>query len=167
MTGKLQREIKQSTPFPSREAEAFLNLQHTADVLLQRLAELLKPSGISPTQYNVLRILRGAGPEGLPCGEVSNRMITREPDMTRLLDRMEKRGLVTRARQSKDRRVVTAQITPRGLETLKTLDCQIERFHRERFARLGERLDDLIAIMETLRENGMSKPSTEQSLHTK
>src|SRR5207244_6424829 len=105
MSGKLQREIKKQHPFDSFEQEAALNLRKTCDTLAALEAETLRPTELSPTQYNVLRILRGAG-EALPCGEIAARMITREPDMTRLLDRLEKRGLLSRARQQSDRRVV-------------------------------------------------------------
>ena len=95
------------------EEEAYLSLWVTADVLSRRLEKVLKAADVSPTQYNVLRILRGA-PEGLPCHEIANRMITRDPDVTRLLDRMEKRGWVSRCRETKDRRMVMARITPAG-----------------------------------------------------
>ena len=94
MAGRLQKEIRQTKPFASLEEEIFLNLQRTAEVLMRRLTEELKPSDLTPTQYNVLRILRGAEPDGLPCREISARMVTHDPDVTRLLDRLEKRGLV-------------------------------------------------------------------------
>src|SRR5580765_7777125 len=97
----LGEEIKKVRPFESVEQEALLNLVRTADVLAGQIAELFKPSGLSATRYNVLRILRGAGPDGLPCGEVAARMITRDPDVTRVLDRMEKRKLIARRRDDK------------------------------------------------------------------
>src|SRR5579859_2851490 len=103
------------------EEVAFLELCRTTDMLSRRLAVLLKAEDLSATQYNVLRILRGA-PEGLPCGEVGNRMITRDPDITRLLDRLEKRGLIARSRDSQDRRMVMARITPEGLKLLARMD---------------------------------------------
>src|SRR5215208_3992462 len=97
----LGKDIKKSKPFDSLEQEAMLNLARTADLLQRDMAEVMKPWNLSPTQYNVLRILRGAG-EPLACGEVADRMISRDPDMTRLLDRLEKRGLITRSRSTSD-----------------------------------------------------------------
>jgi DNA-binding MarR family transcriptional regulator len=111
----LQEEIKQSVPFKSRRVEAYLNLIRTADLFSRRETEFLKPYNLTPSQYNVLRILRGAGPDGLPCSEISERMIARDPDVTRLLDRMEAKDLVRRSRDQKDRRVVTTTITEAGL----------------------------------------------------
>src|SRR5437868_13403260 len=103
------------------EEMAFLDLLRTTDMLSRPLAQVLKTEDLSSTQYNVLRILRGT-PEGLTCGEISSRMITREPDITRLLDRLEKRGLISRRRDAKDRRVVMARITPEGMKLLARLD---------------------------------------------
>ena len=111
---RLQTEIQQTKPFESFEEETFLNLQRTAEALMHGLEAGLKPAGLSPSQYNVLRILRGAGAEGLACGGIAERMVTRDPDMTRLLDRLEARGLVMRARDRADRRVITVRITPEG-----------------------------------------------------
>src|SRR2546421_11590448 len=112
MAGKLAREIHQNRPFSSVEQEVFLNVLRTADVLTTKLEAILKPFGLSPTQYNVLRILRGAGEAGLACGRIAERMITRDPDVTRLLDRLENCGLIRRARQTDDRRVVKGFINP-------------------------------------------------------
>ena len=95
----------------------FLELLRTTDMLSRGLIHVLKAEDLSATQYNVLRILRGA-PEGLPCGEIASRMITRDPDITRLLDRMEKRSLISRCRETKDRRMVMARITSEGLKVL-------------------------------------------------
>jgi DNA-binding MarR family transcriptional regulator len=134
------------------EEEAFVNLQKTADALMQGIAVLLKPSGLSATQYNVLRILRGAGKDGLPCGEIGARMITRDPDITRLLDRLETRGLVTRARELKDRRVITARITKDGLGILKELDSPVQRYHQRQLGHMGEKkLVELIWLLELAR----------------
>lgn len=130
------------------EEEAFVALQRTADVLLRELGELLKGCDVSPTQYNVLRILRGS-PESLPCGEIGGRMITRDPDITRLLDRMEKRGLISRSRGSKDRRVVCAQVTPAGLKLLAELDEPVKDEHRKQFRAVGR--DRLNGLLETLK----------------
>src|SRR5665213_3239265 len=112
-----------SKPRPAACAEetAFLELCRTADILSRPVAVLLKSEDLSSTQYNVLRILRGAL-EGLPCGEIAARMITRDPDITRLLDRLEKRGLISRCREAKDRRMVMARITPEGLGLLGRMD---------------------------------------------
>src|ERR1700693_5988005 len=104
----------------SPEETAFLDLLRTTDMLSRGLVQVLKTEDLSSTQYNVLRILRGA-PEGLPCGEIANRMITRDPDVTRLLDRLEKRGLISRCRETKDRRTVRVRITEDGLKLLTRL----------------------------------------------
>jgi DNA-binding MarR family transcriptional regulator len=138
VSAALQSELKQKKGSVSREEEAFISVLLTADVLSGRFAELLKESGLSPTQYNVLRILRGSGSDGLACGEISERMITRDPDMTRLLDRIEKKGFVTRSRDEKDRRVVLARITTEGLNTLRALDKPVCRFHEENLGHMAE-----------------------------
>ena len=143
---------KPRKPSHGLEQQAFLSLQRTADVLARGAEEAIERSGLSGTQYNVLRILRGAGPGGLCCGEVAERMITRDPDITRLLDRLEKRGLVARARDSKDRRIVTVRIAPEGLQILAELDGPVEEFHRRQLGHLGKRrLQLLIKILEFAR----------------
>ena len=111
----IQAEIQQTKPFNSLEEEALVALQRTADRLQWRLSEMLKAHGLSPTQYNALRILRGAGNEGRACSEIAERMINRDPDITRLVDRLERRGLAARSREGRDRRVITTRITPAGL----------------------------------------------------
>jgi DNA-binding MarR family transcriptional regulator len=121
MVGNIQAEIKQSKPM-TPEQEVVLTIQRTADAFERKLVETLKPYGISATQYNVLRILRGAGKDGLPCGAIAERMVTRDPDITRLLDRLDKMGFIVRERGQKDRRVVTTTITEAGLKLLKQLD---------------------------------------------
>jgi len=126
---------------------AFLDLERTCDLLTRGPARILKNEDLSPTQYNVLRILRGS-PDGLPCGEIANRMITRDPDITRLLDRLEKRGLISRWRESKDRRVVLGRITPNGLKLLTRLDQPVEEAHRKQLGHLGK--DRLRALTELL-----------------
>ena len=147
MAGKLQAETKKLHPFDCLEQEAALNLQKTADHLMAMAVEMFKPARLSPTQYNVLRILRGAG-EPLACGEIADRMITREPDMTRLLDRLEKRGLVSRCRQQTDRRVVETKIMPQGLELLASLDDAVVHLHKRQLGHLGptklKQLSDLL-----------------------
>ncbi len=126
------------------EQEAFVQFQRAASRLMEDVARLLKPAGLRPTQYNVLRILRGARPEPLSCGEISGRMITREPDLTRLLDRLETAGLVSRCRGDDDRRVVRVAITPAGLALLKSLDAPMLALHRRQFSSLGERKTTLL-----------------------
>jgi MarR family transcriptional regulator, organic hydroperoxide resistance regulator len=153
MARRLRDEIKQQKPFESLEQEAFLNVLRTADVLLQRLAAALKPFKLSHSQYNVLRILRGAGPDGLACQEIAERMITRDPDITRLLDRLGARGLVARSRDQKDRRVVTVRITPEGQGLLEALDKPITKADQQPLQHLGEqRLRTLIKLLELARE---------------
>ncbi|MCU1304692.1 MAG: putative transcriptional regulator, MarR family [Candidatus Sulfotelmatobacter sp.] len=116
-------------------------------MLSRGLITVLKTKDLSSTQYNVLRILRGAR-EGLPCGEIANRMITRDPDITRLLDRMEKRGLISRCREAKDRRMVMVSITPEGLKVLAHLDEPVQDAHRQQLGHLGrERLRALTELL--------------------
>jgi DNA-binding MarR family transcriptional regulator len=153
MIARLQGEIKQQKPFESLEQEALLNVLRTADALMQRLSAVLKPFKLSHSQYNVLRILRGAGPDGLACREIAERMVTRDPDITRLLDRLETRGLVRRTRDEKDRRVIMARITPEGLRILAQLDEPIEDLDRRQLTHLGkQRLQMLIQLLELVRE---------------
>jgi DNA-binding MarR family transcriptional regulator len=133
------------------EENAFLELMRTTDILSRRAAQVLKTEDLSMTQYNVLRILRGA-PDGLPCGEIGNRMITRDPDITRLLDRLEKRGLISRTREIKDRRTVLARITPEGLAILTRLDGPVQDAHRAQLGHLGEkRLRELSELLAACR----------------
>lgn len=152
MGKSIQAEIQQTKPFSTPEDEALVALQRTADQLHWRLSEMLKPHGLSPTQYNALRILRGAKDEGRACNEIAERMINRDPDITRLVDRLERRGLVVRSREDRDRRVITTRITPAGLELLETLDRPIEEFNRSVLGHLGEQqLRTLIALLEAVR----------------
>lgn len=123
----------------SLEAEAFISLLKTSDALARGHDELLKTAGLSVAQYNVLRILRGAsatGDTGLRCAEVGDRLITRDPDVTRLLDRLEKQALIVRARSEEDRRVVTTRITQKGLALLAELDDPIEALHKRQLGHL-------------------------------
>jgi len=148
MSSKLKDEIKQGKPFESLEAEVFLNLVRTADALSRSGEEILKLVGLSLNQYNVLRILRGAGEEGLCCREVAERMITRDPDITRLVDRLERRSLVTRSRDSKDRRIITVRISEAGLKMLKDLDRPMDEASRNRLSHMDK--DDLRKLSELL-----------------
>jgi DNA-binding MarR family transcriptional regulator len=131
----IQRKDSRSTV--PLEVLVFVALVKAADTLALQAEQLLKASGLSGTQYNVLRILRGAEPAGLACGAIGDRMISHDPDITRLLDRMEKRGLITRERQSDDRRVVKTRITPAGLTALKALDAPVSEMHKKQFAHMS------------------------------
>lgn len=136
---------RRRAPYP--EEAAFLDLLRTADVLSRGLVLVLKTGDLSLTQYNVLRILRGA-PEGLYCGEIASRMITRDPDVTRLLDRMEKRRLISRCREAGDRRTVMARISPNGLKVLARLDGPVRAAHRTQLGHLGrKRLQTLTELL--------------------
>lgn len=136
----------------SPEETAFLDLLRTVDRLTRSAFGVLKAEDLSSTQYNVLRILRGA-PQGLPCGEIAGRMITRDPDVTRLLDRMEKRGLISRARDSRDRRMVLARISAEGLKLVNRLDEPVQQMHRKLLGHLGRaRLRALGELLAAARE---------------
>lgn len=149
---QLARELKQTRPFPSPVQEALLGIQRTAALLELRAAEMLRPYGITPTQYNVLRILRGAGAEGLPRCEVQARMVSPVADTTRLLDRLERMGFVARTRSTEDRRVVTSRITPRGLALLDTVAAPLRAFEESEVGRVSAaRLRTLIGILDELR----------------
>jgi DNA-binding MarR family transcriptional regulator len=152
MPENLQAEIKQSKPFPSPTAEALLSILRTAAVLEHHLAEALRPYGITPTQYNVLRILRGAGQKEMCGREVAERLVSKVPDVSRLLDRTEDLGLIKRERDPEDRRHVTARITEKGLAVLEKATPGLEAIQRRRFGRLdSEGLQRLIAALEDVR----------------
>lgn len=151
----LQREIKQSRPFASLGELVFLSLLRTGEVLARGEVELLRSRDLSFAQYNVLRILRGAREEGLSCGEIAERMVKRDPDVTRLLDRLAGRGLVERERRADDRRVVTASITQEGLALLAALDRPLETLHREQTAHVADGdLKRLVELLDRLRAPG-------------
>jgi DNA-binding MarR family transcriptional regulator len=155
-TGSLQREIKQPKAFRSREAEAFLNVLRTSAALVGDLAELLRGYELTQPQYNVLRILRGAGEAGLARGEVGDRMVAREPDVTRLIDRMEQRGLLTRSREGQDRRVVRVRITPQGLSLVNQLDEPVQHMHERQLGHLSEtELASLCDLLAKARDGGV------------
>jgi len=145
--------LKQTRPFKSLAQEAYLSLQRTAGLLEHELELALKPSGITATQYNVLRILRGAGPGGLCRGEIGDRLLRPVPDVTRLLDRLESSGLVERARSGHDRRYVTTRITRAGLKALDDLEGKIDAAHDRQFAHLEtSRLKTLIGLLGFVRD---------------
>jgi DNA-binding MarR family transcriptional regulator len=145
---RLVKSGSSSRRLGSPEEVAFLDLLRTTDMLSRGMAGILKRESVSPTQYNVLRILRGS-PEGLPCGEIASRMITRDPDVTRLLDRLEKRELISRCRETEDRRTVMVRITAAGLKLLARLDEPVQAAHRRQLGHLGR--ERLRALAELLR----------------
>jgi DNA-binding MarR family transcriptional regulator len=152
MVSRLQEEIRQTRPFSSLEDEALLNIVRTADRLQYHFQQALKPHGITPTQYNVLRILRGAGEAGLRCSDIGERLISSDPDITRLLGRLQKLRLVRRRRNAKDRRVIYARISPKGLELLEELDPVVKKHTQEMLKGFNhDRLLTLISLLEEVR----------------
>ena len=152
VAGKIQQEIHQTKAIRLLEEEAALNIVRTADVLMVALMEALKPHMLSATQYNVLRILRGAGTDGVSCKDVGARLVARDPDITRLMDRLEQRGLIRRDRAAQDRRVVTHHLTEAGLELVNELDRPVEEVHRKVMRHMtAEKLRDLVGLLEEVR----------------
>jgi DNA-binding MarR family transcriptional regulator len=141
---RLQEELRKRHPFESLEQEVGLNLLRTQDHLAQPFQELFQAQGLTGPQYNVLRILRGHGPAGVPSHEIGAQMVARTPDVTRLVDRLEAAGLAARARTTKDRRVVLVRITPAGLELLAKLDQPVLDMHRRALAHLSR--DELLEL---------------------
>ncbi len=171
MSGKLQKEIHKVTPFDSLQQEVILNIVRTADFFTRAFEELLKPYNLSATQYNVLRILRGhcctPAPvngqasedaahdpqEGIPCKSIGEQMLTRDPDITRLLDRLEGRALIVRQRATRDRRIVLTRITPCGLDILKELDQPVGEYHQRVLTHMAEgKLGQLRDLLEQARD---------------
>ena len=153
MGGKSAREIRQIKPFSSREEEAFLNLGRTYEFLQARVAGMLKRHDLSPVQYNMLRILRGADGEGVTCTQACERMLSPDPDITRLMDRMEARKLLRRERSREDRRVVVSWITPDGLALTHAIDEPLAKLLKAHMGGLRKsRLKNLIKMLEQLRE---------------
>ena len=147
MTVTLRDEIKQRKPFKSLQEEAALNIVRTAAVLSADFEQIFRPYDLTATQYNVLRILRGADAEGLCRNEVRDRLLTRMPDATRLLDRMEKAGLISRSREQEDRRLVTTRLTRKGRQLVDELDPIVARQHKNR---LGHMSDKQLAMLNSL-----------------
>jgi len=148
----MSSRAKPSRPPAPIEERIFLALLKTADALGMEAEQLVRTVNLTATQYNVLRILRGAGPEGLACRAIGDRMITHDPDITRLLDRMEKRGLITRERQTDDRRVVKTRITQEGLDLIKPLDQPMRDLHKRQFRHMAAaRLKILYDLVEEIR----------------
>jgi DNA-binding MarR family transcriptional regulator len=148
---------KSTTPAAPLEECLFLAILKTADALGQEAEQLVRSAGLTGTQYNVLRILRGARPTGLACRGIGDRMISHDPDMTRLLDRLEKRGLISRERQKDDRRVVKTHITPEGQEILKPLDHPMRELHKRQFRHMSvARLKMLSELLEEIRNRKLA-----------
>lgn len=148
----LRDEIQQTKPFTSLQEEALLNIVRTSATMTDEMEDLLKSRGITNTQYNVLRILRGAEPDGLCRNELRDRMLTRMPDVTRLLDRMEEAGLVARSRDNEDRRLVSTRITPAGRKVVDDLDAPVREFHQRRTSHVSdEQLQTLIDLLTLVR----------------
>ena len=153
MAGKLLKELRQNKPFSMVEEEAVLNISRTAEVLNRQMAEFLKAYGLSPTQYNVLRILRGAGKDGITCSELGERMVTADPDITRLLDRMQTRGLVARERSQEDRRVVVVTAAKDGLDLVDSMDEPVKAMLKKGIGKLKKKeLLEMIELLEQVRE---------------
>ena len=153
MSSKLAAEIGQSKPFATAEEELLLNLIRTHEFIQQRQAEFFREFGLTATQYNILRILRGAGESGVTCSQAAARMVTADPDITRLMDRLETRGLLRRERSREDRRVVLSHITAEGLDLLKSIDKPLA----EMILRLAghiepEKLRQFIETLEEIRK---------------
>jgi DNA-binding MarR family transcriptional regulator len=148
----MDSRAKDSCRSVTLEEQLFVAILKVADSLTQDAEQLIKSSGLTGAQYNVLRILRGAEPGGLPCSGIAERMISHDPDMTRLLDRMEKRNLITRQRQKDDRRVVKTHVTEEGLALLKTLDIPVRERHKRQFQHLNQ--SRLKALAQLLAELG-------------
>jgi DNA-binding MarR family transcriptional regulator len=153
MTSTLRDEIRQHKPFSSLAQEAHLSLGRTTAMLMDDFEQMLKPYGISLTQYNVLRILRGAGAEGLCRNEIRDRLISRMPDVTRLLDRMEEAKLVMRVRSTEDRRLVSTLLTSQGRKLVDALDEPVRREHERRLGHLSAtQLKTLIELLTLVRQ---------------
>ena len=153
MSGKLSKELKQTKSVQSREEEAFLNLGRTWEFLQKQVGDLMKEHQLTSTQYNMLRILRGAGSGGVTCSQATERMLTPDPDITRLLDRMEAQGLIYRDRTKEDRRVVITRLTDAGLDLTNRIDAPLHQLFQRCLGRISRhRLKDLIDTLEALRE---------------
>jgi DNA-binding MarR family transcriptional regulator len=157
---------RRNPPRSARHLESllFVAILAAADALGLEAEQLLKSAGLTSAQYNVLRILRGAEPHGLACRAIADRMISHDPDITRLLDRMEKRGLITRERQTGDRRVVLTRVTSQALAILKSLDQPVHKLHDSQFRHMpAARLKMLASLLEELRTGGTLQNNLEKS----
>jgi DNA-binding MarR family transcriptional regulator len=152
MTGVVAHELKQQKPFSSPEQEVLLGLRMAVARVVEPWARFLKTTAqLTTHQYNVLRILRGSHPTRLACSDIAERMIERDPDITRLIDRLEKRGLVKRSRSRQDRRVVEVGVTAKGLVLVRGLDAHVQRLPKALLGRLGaERVRQLATLLEAV-----------------
>jgi DNA-binding MarR family transcriptional regulator len=151
--GNLKDEIRQERPFHSAHEQALLNLIRTADRLNRAFEKAIRPFGVTSTQYNVLRILRGAHPRGLTCSAIGDRMIAAEPDITRLLARLKKLRLVRQHRDPRDRRMLWTRISTAGLSLLREMDPMIERAPAELLGNLSAKeLDEFTRLLEKARK---------------
>lgn len=152
-TSRLQKEVKKKQAFASPEQEAALNLARTSDRIQIRFERLFREYGLTPSQYNILRILRGEG-QSLPILEIAQRTITVVPGITGLIDRLERAGFVARRRCTEDRRVIFVEITAAGLEVLARLDEPVQDLHKTLMNRLSKKeIADLIRLLEKVRES--------------
>lgn len=152
MTQSLQEELKQSVPFASPEIEAYVSLMRTLGLLAQPVNDLFKDHGLTQTLYNLMRIIRGGPEEGVPCSIISERLVTRVPDVTRLVDRAVEAGLVVRNRPETDRRVVLLTLTDQGRALLAALQAPLEQLHQRQMGVLSRaELDTLITLLARLR----------------
>jgi len=150
----LNSEIAQASPFSSVEEEAFLNLMRTSDCLQRAFQQKIRGFGLTSTQYNVLRILRGAQPDGLTCAAIGARMIAMEPDITRLLARLKRLKLIRQHRDRHDRRVVWTQISDAGLDLLHAMDPVIQRIPAELLGHIsGAALTEMTRLLELARRS--------------
>jgi MarR family transcriptional regulator, 2-MHQ and catechol-resistance regulon repressor len=151
--GRLQRELKKKRPFESPEQEAMLNLVRTNDRFQFRFARLFRKHGLTSSQYNVLRILRGEG-KPLPALEVADRMVAAVPGITGLVDRLEAMGFVTRERSTEDRRVIFVAVTEKALEILARIDGPLVDLHKALIGHLTRHeLNELVRLLEKARES--------------
>lgn len=168
MKRRLQDELKQSKPFPTVEEEVYLEIQRTSQATARWIAQVLKPSGLSESQFNVLRILRGCGPDGLSNSRIAERMVKHDPDLTRLLDRLEAGGLVEKFRHARDRRVVNARITKAGVSVVERISEMARRTLVGALRPLGPRkLETLANLLELVRGSAApdtSLPTTTQTM---
>lgn len=154
MARRIRQEIQQSRPFDSIEEEVAVEVQRTAQVMMRWLVEALKPSGLTPSQFNVLRILRGARPAALSSSGICERMVTYDPDLTRLLDRLEKAGWVEKVRDARDRRVVNVHITKSGTRVIEAATAAVRERIRGEMKGIGSgRLGELADLLERVRGN--------------
>lgn len=165
MTSRIRQEIKQQKPFTDRYHESSVALLHTADLVRRRFTAAITPSGLTAQQYNVLRILRGAGPAGLPTLEIAGRLVEQTPGITRLCDTLHARGLLSRTRSRTDRRVVECRITPAGLALLSGLDAVVRRADRTMLGAVRQTdLGVLLRILDAIRADpGQNSTSKERN----